>query len=270
MAQEMNKTSEGVMATEPQEPKSSINSTGLLFRDATLMIAAFTGILYVIGFIYWKTYWSYFGIDLYSVGLSIVHILSAAWSTALFFCYILVTSIIHNLRSARPITEYTLRTETFLISYFAMSISQLNSSLAWWQIICAIAASMLFLLLVANKRARSPNADFFAWLFPNNLLSTFSFVALLCFTFYAFCTMGARVDARNAISGETESKRYSLEDNNGKVIATNLILICHADSKYFVCFPTVKNSKPVVFVYPDSIVSKATIRSYSHATPKGY
>ena len=251
-----------------REPPA-VRAAKLRFWDAAAVVTVVSGALFLLGWIAWETYCSYFGIDAF-MELNVQQVIATTWYTPLVQVALLVLIIAPAFR-ARDWSDVSIPTRILgwgggLLLYLTVGLASGYSDLPNPERQARL-RPFLYMLFSAGLGAEMMVAFGKREVSLGGLVRTLArriaiavlILAALLVVYYRHGLVSARARAQG-LTGP----RITIETNIGQRPPPDSVLIAHMRRKYFVCPPTAPGSVPQVFVVEDEHAIHVSILPRGH------
>jgi hypothetical protein len=227
------------------------------FLDAAIIFTIVTSILYILGWVYWVSYYKFFGISSDFINIPFEQIVSTTWIIGLGAIIALISLIGLYIFDINNTEDYS-----FELSNIITFLSFLGGVLAviyyykniWLSFVVII--PILVILYLASKTKLFNYTIIFGKFYQKK--STRLCIILLIF-FIFFFTYSYMGEQAAEIQSKSHNTKIILETTGGWQSPKDAFLIAHMDNKYFIYNSSNDSFAPEVFIIEDAQVSKVTL-----------
>jgi len=226
--------------------------------SSAILIAILTGFLYLCGWMYWNSFFSYFGIDLWTLGdLSFHQLVLGTFQFPIGVLVCMIATMALRRYFAKGVTQPGIDKVWLILNIILLLLFVMAYYFRLFFVLVLILSLAGLSVALLNMKFFSLNGFFNSpdWKQPFVLFLTvfFLFSVILC------CIAGRR-NAIDVFASTRLHTRITLEVESDSPPPEKTILIAHMKGKYFICEPRDNpDDQPQVIVIDDSRVIKAEI-----------
>jgi len=230
---------------------SEKTTTSKLF-DTAILITGCTGVMYVLGWAYWDSYFYYFGIDKKFIDLSFHQIIATTWLIAIILLFYSLSVLVEYMDFESKQIAISFWFLLVVISILAVVFYFFRSfftPMGFYFSILII--SGLFGFAIAIYKKKKVKISF------NNLRQLSGLLFVLFLLLWISYSVAGYYNAWSLAKGRGNRIQFQLSEKND--LPKELYFITYSENKYFVCTKREGDRKPRVFAIENSKVLKAEI-----------
>ena len=225
--------------------------------DFAVLLTLGTGILYLISWVYWTEYYSYFGIRRNLIDLSFYQVIASTWSIfAMFFIFVLYP-LFRNDGRIKSLADI----ETNLYNFLLIMLLPLLHIISSFNInkYISIGAVVIVWLIISIFKEKLTERDIDIGNKLKDFHGKFFFSVFVLMIAIMFNSYFANVHAENLANGVSDSHKITLKLHANDTIFKDYILVAQMNGKYFICKETKEGGSPETVIVNETDVKKASV-----------
>lgn len=244
---------------QPVEKEREAGPNRIAALDTAVLLTLGSGLLYILGWTYWSSFFQYFGVTIEFADIGFNQIVASTWWLAFPFIMFLFELEPDALETG-DLNKLSIRVHNVLL--VALGIAggiTFSLDLPFWAVlsasVIAFAVFMVCSLRFQLERKRLPLGRFVRTKHQRLLL----FFLFLSVAILVYSQLG-RHHAKLRAEGRSTDRRITIKASSGGILHKDAILVSHMDGKYFICKPIPEGGTPELLIIEDGEIESVTIK----------